>query len=44
VAIRRGAALAAEAQQLLSERAAAQLLDAHDGAALSVTALRRLPT
>ena len=43
VAISRSAALAAEAQQLLGERAAAQLLDAHDGAALSVSALRRLP-
>ncbi len=29
--------------ELLAERAAAQLLDAHDGAALSVSALRRLP-
>ncbi len=43
VAISRSAALAAEAQQLLGERAAAQLLDAHDGVALSVSALRRLP-
>ncbi len=43
VAISRSAALAAEAQQLLTERAAAQLQNAHDGAALSVRALRRLP-
>jgi tRNA(Ile)-lysidine synthase len=43
VAISRSAALAAEAQQLLAERAAAQLCGAHDGAALSVSALRRLP-
>jgi tRNA(Ile)-lysidine synthase len=43
VAISRSAALAAEAQQLLAARAAAQLQDAHDGAALSVSALRRLP-
>ena len=43
VAISRSAALAAEAQQLLCVRAADQLHDAHDGAALSVSALRRLP-
>lgn len=43
VAIRRSAALAAEAQQLLAERAASLLRDAHDGAALRVGALRRLP-
>ncbi len=43
VAISRSAALAAEAQQLLTERAAAQLHNAHDGEALSVSALRRLP-
>ncbi len=42
-AIGRSATLAAEAQQLLTERAAAQLQNAHDGAALSVSALRRLP-
>jgi tRNA(Ile)-lysidine synthase len=43
VAISRSAALAAEARQLLAARAAAQLRHAHDGAALSVSALRRLP-
>ncbi len=43
VAVSRSAALAAEAQQLLCARAAAQLRDAHDGVALSVSALRRLP-
>ena len=43
VTISRSAALAAEAQQLLTERAAAQLHGAHDGEALSVSALRRLP-
>ncbi|HEV7433064.1 MAG TPA: tRNA lysidine(34) synthetase TilS [Steroidobacteraceae bacterium] len=42
VAFARSAALAAEAQRLLGERAAAQLRHAHDGAALSVSALRRL--
>lgn len=42
-AIGRSAALAAEAQQLLSARAAAQLQDAHAGASLRVVALRRLP-
>ena len=43
VAISRSAALAAEAQQLLAERAAELLNSAHDGEALSVSALRRLP-
>jgi tRNA(Ile)-lysidine synthase len=42
VAVSRSAALAAEAQQLLRERAAEQLQSAHDGDALSVSALRCL--
>ena len=42
IAIGRSARLAAEAQQLLAERAAAQLQSAYDGAALQVSALRRL--
>ena len=42
-AVTRSAALAAEAQQLLGERAATLLGSAHDGAALSVSVLRRLP-
>ena len=40
--ISRSAALAAEGQELLAARAEAQLRNAHDGAALSVSALRRL--
>jgi tRNA(Ile)-lysidine synthase len=42
-AVARSAGLAAEAQQLLSARAAEQLQSAQDGGALNVSALRRLP-
>lgn len=42
-AVTRSAALAAEAQHLLGERAATLLASAYDGAALSVSVLRRLP-